>query len=146
MSIEKTLTERNSTHGDFAANAKISQGLKRFIYNQEGYSTLTDVQCEALDHICTKISRILSGGQNHKDNWHDIAGYATLAEQEDTKRKVSAKSIFDDIKWKPAQNVKPNVDSEAEQKKSDETTNKLSEVDVEQIFRNLVEVNEDAVH
>lgn len=50
--------------------------------NQTGYVKLTEVQREAVDLICTKLSRILSGGNSHIDNWHDIAGYATLAEQE----------------------------------------------------------------
>lgn len=29
-----------------------------------------------------KIARILNGGKSHVDNWHDIAGYATLVENE----------------------------------------------------------------
>ncbi len=32
--------------------------------------------------ICLKISRIVTGDPEHPDNWHDIAGYATLAERE----------------------------------------------------------------
>jgi len=41
---------------------------------------LTLVQQEALANICQKIARIITGNPNHADNWHDIAGYATLAE------------------------------------------------------------------
>ena len=35
---------------------------------------------EALDLIASKIGRMLSGNLNYIDNWHDIAGYATLIE------------------------------------------------------------------
>jgi hypothetical protein len=33
---------------------------------------------EALEMICTKIARILSGNPNDPDHWKDIAGYAEL--------------------------------------------------------------------
>lgn len=84
MSIQDTLKLRNLTHGDFATNAHIAQGLKTFFVNQPGYASLSEIQRESLDLIATKMSRILSGGFNNPDNWHDIAGYATLAEQEVT--------------------------------------------------------------
>jgi len=32
--------------------------------------------------IAHKIARIINGDPNHLDSWHDIAGYATLVEQE----------------------------------------------------------------
>lgn len=82
MSIDQTLTERNSTHGDFTENARISQELKIWFVRQPGYNSLTYVQREAFDQFAIKMARILSGGGNILDNWHDIAGYATLAERE----------------------------------------------------------------
>lgn len=42
------------------------------------YDGLDDDMKEALDMICLKMSRILSGKANTKDHWTDIAGYATL--------------------------------------------------------------------
>jgi len=35
---------------------------------------------EALEMIAHKIGRILNGDPNYADSWHDIAGYAKLAE------------------------------------------------------------------
>ena len=32
--------------------------------------------------IANKIGRILNGDPNYPDSWHDIAGYATLIENE----------------------------------------------------------------
>ena len=80
MNVDQTLTERQSTHGDFKQNAECSQALK-FTCRQHVVATLTHVQQEALDNICQKLARILTGNPNHQDSWHDIAGYATLAEK-----------------------------------------------------------------
>ena len=79
MSIDTTLAQRQQTHGDFSSNAEASQMLKRTVL---AYTTqkLSVVQLEALDNICQKIARIITGNPNHSDSWHDIAGYATLAE------------------------------------------------------------------
>ena len=45
------------------------------------WEALTEVQHEALEHIATKIARILSGDPNHADHWNDIQGYARLVEE-----------------------------------------------------------------
>ena len=79
--IDKTLEERQSTHGNFADNAKCAQALKACMYDHV-VCALTLVQREALENICQKMARILTGSPNHADNWHDIAGYATLAERD----------------------------------------------------------------
>lgn len=75
------LEERQKTHGDFRSNAAISQRLKRIVYENTGKvnERLCDVHREALDMICLKLSRILSGQAMYKDHWDDIAGYAKLA-------------------------------------------------------------------
>jgi len=79
MSIDTTLAQRQETHGDFTENAEAAQMLKRTV---KTFATqkLSVVQLEALDNICQKIARIITGNPNHSDSWHDIAGYATLAE------------------------------------------------------------------
>lgn len=87
--INDTLRERGALHGDFATNAHIAQGVKTFCANQPGYDNLTEVQREAIDLIATKLARILSGANNAIDNWHDIAGYATLAEMEVSGNRVA---------------------------------------------------------
>ena len=86
--VEETLRQRNSVHGNFDSNARCSQDIKRIInehlgmrVRREGTLPLNDVQLEALDLIATKISRIVSGNANHTDHWHDIQGYAALAEK-----------------------------------------------------------------
>jgi len=81
MLVQETLEERKETHGDFAVNAEFAQRLK-FLCRNSQHVQLSPVQAEALDNICQKLGRIIVGNPNHADNWHDIAGYATLAERE----------------------------------------------------------------
>jgi len=82
MSVEGTLHQRSSTHGDFAENARTAQALKNYMHSSDNWLDMSSTQQEALENICQKIARILVGNPNHADNWHDIAGYATLAEKE----------------------------------------------------------------
>jgi UDP-N-acetylmuramoylalanine-D-glutamate ligase len=81
MNVDETLKERGTTHGDFGVNAACAQMLKG-VCHDHCITALSSVQLEALENICQKMARILTGNPNHADNWHDIAGYAKLAEQE----------------------------------------------------------------
>lgn len=76
---EAILEEREKTHGKFAVTAQIAQKLKSVIINSN--RSTSNQQEEALDMICSKIARILSGNPNIKDHWADIAGYAKLGEE-----------------------------------------------------------------
>ena len=78
MTIEKTLKQRQKTHGDFLTHALIAQSIKCQMFNAHGYGALDAMQREALDMIAHKIARILNGNPDVHDHWHDIAGYATL--------------------------------------------------------------------
>ena len=75
------LDERNKTHGSFELNAHYSQGVKRLMNRSVGWAAMPDCQKEALEMIALKMSRILSGQNNFKDHWDDIAGYATLVSE-----------------------------------------------------------------
>ena len=70
------LNERESSHGDFSTTAMIAQDLKSIVRGNS--HKLDNRQAESLDLICTKIARLLSGDNNCKDTWDDIAGYANL--------------------------------------------------------------------
>lgn len=84
--MHETLQERGSRYGDFTWNAAISQHLKQVLQHdgndvRPGWLRCSAVQREALEMIAQKIARILNGDPNYKDNWHDIQGYAKLAEE-----------------------------------------------------------------
>jgi len=81
--VRETLDQRDKLYGGFANVAELSQGLKNTLRKHEAndelcIDKLTPAQLEALEMILHKTSRILNGDPNLKDNWVDIAGYATL--------------------------------------------------------------------
>ena len=90
MSLENTLAERGSRYGDFTDHAELAQELQDVMrgFRKPGpqgqivnpWAKLDSVKRQALTVIADKIARILSGDPNYTDNWHDIQGYAKLAE------------------------------------------------------------------
>lgn len=80
--LQSTLTERQGNYGDFTENATVAQTLKNVLRGAPQWHRMSAPHREALDVICDKISRIVAGNNpNYKDNWHDIQGYARLAEE-----------------------------------------------------------------
>lgn len=87
MTIEQTLQERGSRYGDFTDHADICDALINVCSGtgygpQTNFSRLDPVKRQAIRVICDKLARILSpgGDPEYRDNWHDIQGYAKLAE------------------------------------------------------------------
>lgn len=78
--LKDTLAERGARYGDFTDHALIAQGLQDVIRAPEGWDRLSADKKQALTVIADKIARILSGDPEYTDNWHDIQGYAKLAE------------------------------------------------------------------
>lgn len=78
-SVEETLAERGARYGDFTDHAELAQSLK-CVMLVPGWAKLTAVKKQALEVIADKIARILTGDPEYRDNWHDIQGYAKLAE------------------------------------------------------------------
>jgi len=76
--LDKTIEERGERYGEFADNAYISQALKGVMEDSPNWRLLPADSREALEQIAAKIARILNGDHQYYDNWHDIAGYATL--------------------------------------------------------------------
>ena len=79
-SVASTLAQRGNTHGEFSVNAQISQDLKDILRASPGWASLSKDKQEALDMIMHKSARICTGNANEPDHWHDIGGYAKLAE------------------------------------------------------------------
>lgn len=75
------LATRQTTHGDFSDNARVSQSLKRSFRAEPGWELLTDTEREAMDMIALKFSRILSGKSLELQHWEDVVGYGQLAEK-----------------------------------------------------------------
>lgn len=82
MSINKTLEQRGERYGKFKDVAATTYALQEILREASNREHMTDDQVIALDMICNKMARIVNGDPSYSDNWHDIAGYATLVEQE----------------------------------------------------------------
>ena len=86
QAVQNTLSEREKTYGAFKDNAATAQHLKSVMRSHMNWYRLQPFEQEALEMIMHKISRILNANPDQKprytDSWHDIAGYATLAEGE----------------------------------------------------------------
>lgn len=101
--VETTLAQRGSRYGDFTDHARLAQILQdalreHEILGEDGelvrpWDNLTYVMKQALTVICDKQARILNGDPNYKDNWHDIQGYAKLAEDRCELQSVTNKLI-----------------------------------------------------
>ena len=94
-SLGGTLKTRGSRYGEFRDNADVTDRLMAIILQADADSIhmMDYVQREALHIICQKISRICNGDPNYNDNWHDIAGYATLIDDYLNKPKVDAHTM-----------------------------------------------------
>lgn len=80
QTVAETLAERGSRYGDFSDHAVIAQSLQDTMRDTDGWERLTSDKRQALTVIADKIARILNGDSEYTDNWHDIQGYAKLAE------------------------------------------------------------------
>lgn len=78
--LADTLAERGARYGDFTDHATIAQSLQNGMRCTAGWDRLSADKKQSLTVIADKIARILNGDPEYKDNWHDIAGYAKLAE------------------------------------------------------------------
>ncbi len=74
------LTDRGGNYGEYLTNALLSQRLKRTLTDHASDlgKALPEHMWESLDHIATKMARIVNGNCYHSDSWLDIAGYALL--------------------------------------------------------------------
>lgn len=78
MTVNDTLDERGKRYGNYLEQTEISNDLRTRMMNTPGWEAMEVDMEDALTMIAVKISRILNGDPFYSDNWHDIAGYATL--------------------------------------------------------------------
>ena len=87
MDVDKTISEREQIHGDFETHSSISQSLKTTAHFGRKWQSLQPDAREAVDMILHKVARIVNGGAEYADHWHDIQGYARLVEKRLTRDK-----------------------------------------------------------
>lgn len=79
--VRQTLNQRQEQYGSFEDVAMITEQMVD-VMRKGYYENLAYNQKMALYMICSKMARIVNGNPNHKDSWRDIAGYATLIDNE----------------------------------------------------------------
>lgn len=81
--IDATLAERGARYGDFTDHAEFAQALQDVMRRMPNWrdGKLSPDKRQALTVIADKIARIGTGDPEYRDNWHDIQGYAKLAEE-----------------------------------------------------------------
>lgn len=72
--VQKVTIDRQRTHGDFQHYATVAQALKQPI--KDHTDSFSSLHAEALEAICGKMARIITGDPDFKDHWDDLAGYA----------------------------------------------------------------------
>ena len=82
MSVEETIKQRGELYGEFADAAHTMQRLKNAVRAHKKWDKLPPYQREAIEMILHKIGRHINGDHQYSDNFHDIGGYAKLAENE----------------------------------------------------------------
>lgn len=78
MNLDETLRDKVSTHGAYEDTAQMAQALKMVIRRGRNWDTLTMDAKESLEHLATKVARILTGDATEPDHWNDAAGYMRL--------------------------------------------------------------------
>ena len=95
--VAQTLNARGNTHGDARVQFSLAQYLKKVLRGdmspdteeereivtslRQQYADLDPVTRECLDMILHKITHIVVGQEDFVDHWHDMQGYAKLAEE-----------------------------------------------------------------
>jgi hypothetical protein len=78
--VANTLRQRGAQYGPFEDQALVEQRIKSSM-RTGNWDRLAPDQKAALEMIAVKVSRILTGNPDYPDNWHDMAGYATLVDR-----------------------------------------------------------------
>lgn len=81
--VDSTLEERGNRYGSYLDVSQTTADLFGVLCERmEGREDLNAYHIEALHMICNKMARAVCGDPMYADNWHDIAGYARLVENE----------------------------------------------------------------
>lgn len=87
MDVQQTLNERGSRYGDFKGHADVTVGMKAVARTGKSWHLCDPAIQEAIDMILHKLGRVLNGDPYYADNFHDVCGYAKLAEDHINKLK-----------------------------------------------------------
>jgi hypothetical protein len=74
---------RDHQHGGMEAVGGVAQQMKAAVRLGRNWHRLSPGEQEALDMICHKVGRVMSGANPHdRQHWEDLAGYPVAAMRE----------------------------------------------------------------
>lgn len=88
--------DRNATHGEPILQFWMAQTIKGVLREGPRWTSLLDVEKEALEMLSTKLSRIVCGSSN-PDHYNDIAGYVGIASEGVQRTDPPSKVVFERI-------------------------------------------------
>lgn len=80
--VDLTLAERGNNYGDYKGGVRLRTAMMKLIlvrYKTIHGHEMDDQDADYIRDIVNKLSR-LAATPDHIDSWHDIQGYAKLAE------------------------------------------------------------------
>lgn len=78
--INETLAGREPQNGDYTEHSGVTDALLQVLESSRNWQNLDPSKRHSLRMICDKMARITCGDPETVDFWHDIQGYAKLAE------------------------------------------------------------------
>jgi len=103
LSVEQTLKQRGAEYGDWREDARVADTLISVCENTDNWNKLPPFMRQSIRLICIKLGRILSGNPHNRDSWHDIQGYAKLAED-----RCESPVVIDPAKMRP-EDLRSNI-------------------------------------
>lgn len=97
--VNETLKERGKVYGDYKGGSEFRANVMKLIidrYAEVNHGGMPAIHMVYLYDIVNKLSRLAST-PDHIDTWHDIAGYATLAEEAFKKAEADQEVDNDDV-------------------------------------------------
>jgi len=109
MYDNETLNEREVTHGDYQATARLAEDIKRAIHRDFPDKPFgLSMHRHSMDLIATKLARLCHGDINCLDSWEDIAGYANLI-SERLKKAGGSEKVSVDPNFSPPRRIDPDA-------------------------------------
>jgi hypothetical protein len=80
-SIDKTLEQRKAEYGDWAEDGGLADVLIGAVEVTPRWKNMPGFMRQSIRLILVKVARLCCGNPHNVDSWHDIQGYARLAEE-----------------------------------------------------------------
>jgi hypothetical protein len=85
--VARTLQDRKAEYGDWYQDGGLADKLISLLENEaDHWDEIPGFMRQSIRMILVKIARVCSGNPHNKDSWHDMQGYAKLAEERCSER------------------------------------------------------------